>query len=192
MKNLIYVFAFTLLLINCSSEYDDDNNPNNIVPRPLSVTILETRMDGANIEWTEAIDIDDDDDDDAVTYSIYLDDQLISTGRTSLTYNFTGLDPETSYDGNGGTSQTDFFFVTEPETIILTINARDWIINSFPEAGETREVLDTAFEVPVYELAITDSISSEHNSLYTYEIYNENLSSNLAILTACETEKPTY
>lgn len=32
----------------------------------------------------------------------------------------------------------------------------------------------------------------EDNSLYTYEIYNENLNSNLAILTACETGKPTY
>ena len=30
------------------------------------------------------------------------------------------------------------------------------------------------------------------NSLYTYEIYNQNLSSNLAILTACETGKPTF
>ena len=33
---------------------------------------------------------------------------------------------------------------------------------------------------------------NEDNSLYTYEIYNENLNSNLAILTACETGKPTY
>ena len=32
----------------------------------------------------------------------------------------------------------------------------------------------------------------QDNSLYTYEIYNQNLSSNLAILTACETGKPTY
>ncbi len=32
----------------------------------------------------------------------------------------------------------------------------------------------------------------DENSLYTYEIYNTNLSSNLAILTACETGKPTY
>lgn len=34
--------------------------------------------------------------------------------------------------------------------------------------------------------------SGEDNSLYTYEIYNQNLNSNLAILTACETGKPTY
>lgn len=32
----------------------------------------------------------------------------------------------------------------------------------------------------------------DDNYLYTYEIYNQNLSSNLAILTACETGKPTY
>lgn len=33
---------------------------------------------------------------------------------------------------------------------------------------------------------------NDDNSLYTYEIYNENLNSNLAILTACETGKPSY
>lgn len=32
----------------------------------------------------------------------------------------------------------------------------------------------------------------EDNSLYTYEIYNCNLSANLAILTACETGKPSF
>ena len=32
----------------------------------------------------------------------------------------------------------------------------------------------------------------DENSLYSYEIYNLDLSSNLAILTACETGKPTY
>lgn len=37
-----------------------------------------------------------------------------------------------------------------------------------------------------------DSTTTEDNYLYTYEIYNTNLSSNLAILTACETGKPTY
>ncbi len=34
--------------------------------------------------------------------------------------------------------------------------------------------------------------NTDNNSLYTYEIYNQNLSSNLAILTACETGKPTF
>ena len=37
-----------------------------------------------------------------------------------------------------------------------------------------------------------DSINSNDNYFYTYEIYNTNLASNLAILTACETGKPSY
>lgn len=41
-------------------------------------------------------------------------------------------------------------------------------------------------------LIFAKNIEDEENSLYTYEIYNENLNSNLAILTACETGKPTY
>lgn len=44
----------------------------------------------------------------------------------------------------------------------------------------------------IFAKNVNDTISSEDNSLYTYEIYNQNLSSNLAILTACETGKPTY
>ena len=41
-------------------------------------------------------------------------------------------------------------------------------------------------------LIFAKNIEDEDNSLYTFEIYNENLNSNLAILTACETGKPTY
>lgn len=37
-----------------------------------------------------------------------------------------------------------------------------------------------------------DSLNSDDNSLYTYEIYDTDLASNLTILTACETGKPTY
>jgi CHAT domain-containing protein len=41
-------------------------------------------------------------------------------------------------------------------------------------------------------LIFAKTSKNEDNSLYTFEIYNENLNANLAILTACETGKPTY
>ncbi|MGC6430106.1 MAG: CHAT domain-containing protein [Jejuia sp.] len=44
----------------------------------------------------------------------------------------------------------------------------------------------------IFAKNITDSLTIDDNSLYTFEIYNQNLASNLAILTACETGKPTY
>lgn len=157
MKHYAYLFVLSFLLVNCTSE-DDGGDPNETTPGPFSVTILETYIDGADIEWTEAIDIDD----DPITYSIYLNDQLISTGGTTLSYNFTGLEPETLYDGNivaddgrGGTSEAGFFFETDPETLIFTVDVSDWIIDSFPEAGGTREYRGSGFEVPIYEGAVS-------------------------------------
>lgn len=44
----------------------------------------------------------------------------------------------------------------------------------------------------VFAKDITDTININDNYLYAYEIYNQNLNSNLAILTACETGKPSY
>lgn len=41
-------------------------------------------------------------------------------------------------------------------------------------------------------LIFAKNTNDDDNSLYTYEIYNQNLNSNLAILTACETGKPIY
>ncbi len=41
-------------------------------------------------------------------------------------------------------------------------------------------------------LIFAKSPQEDDNSLYTYEIYNQNLNANLAILTACETGKPTF
>jgi CHAT domain-containing protein len=41
-------------------------------------------------------------------------------------------------------------------------------------------------------LIFAKNTEDDNNSLYTFEIYNENLASNLAILTACETGKPLY
>lgn len=44
----------------------------------------------------------------------------------------------------------------------------------------------------IFAKNISDSASINDNYLYTYEIYNYDLSSKLAILTACETGKPSY
>jgi len=44
----------------------------------------------------------------------------------------------------------------------------------------------------VFAKNTADSTQINDNYLYTYEIYNQSLNSNLAILTACETGKPAY
>ncbi|WP_396591633.1 CHAT domain-containing protein [Allomuricauda sp. R78024] len=44
----------------------------------------------------------------------------------------------------------------------------------------------------VFAKNVSDSTNINDNYLYAYEIYNQNLNSNLAILTACDTGKPAY
>jgi len=156
MKNFRYLFAILFLVFNCSP--DGENDPNNRDPGPFSVTVLDVFIDGADIEWTEAIDLDE----DPVTYSVYVNDELISTGGTNLGYIFTGLESETLYDGyiiaedgNGGSSQANFFFETEPEVLIFNVPASDFIWDSYPQAVGIREIRGAGFEVPYYENAVS-------------------------------------
>ncbi len=116
-KPFYYLIALSFLLVNCSKDETIETSENTN-PGPFSVTILETRMDGANIGWTQSVDNDN----DTVTYSIYLNTQRVSNGGSALTYNFTNLNPETNYeghiiaeDGKGGTKQVNFAFNTEPD-----------------------------------------------------------------------------
>jgi len=188
MKKIVYLFSILFLIFSCSSE--EVNDPDNIAPGPFSVTILETFTNGANIEWTESIDIDD----DPVSYSIYLNGELISAGGTTLTYNFTGLEPETLYEGSiiaedsrGGTSQDDFFFETEPETLVFNIDASDWIWDSSPEGEGIREVRGAGFEIPYYENATSyqleildysivwiDGTNAPQSGIYTWTNESQN------------------
>ncbi|WP_138433191.1 fibronectin type III domain-containing protein [Winogradskyella algicola] len=129
MKKHNYLFILlAFLLMTCSDNGDDINNT---APGIFSANTIETRFDGATIEWTESLDPDGDD----VTYAIILEGQEIASGGTTLSYSFSGLEPETLYegyvearDGNGGTSQASYFFTTEPEVIIyeVDIECRWW------------------------------------------------------------------
>tara|TARA_R110002051_G_scaffold325001_1_gene425138 strand:- start:6314 stop:7468 length:1155 start_codon:yes stop_codon:yes gene_type:complete len=120
MKNFkpcYYLIALSILLVNCSKD-ETIETIENTNPGPFSVSILETRMDGANIGWTQSVDNDN----DTVTYSIYLNNQRVSNGGSALVFNFTNLNPETNYeghiiaeDGKGGTKQVNFAFKTEPD-----------------------------------------------------------------------------
>lgn len=126
LKTQLFItfFSLGLLLTSCSSSDDSDNSDNN-APGIFSANTTDTRFDGATIEWTESIDPDEDN----VTYAIILNGVEIASGGNTLIYSFSGLEPETNYegyiearDGNGGTSQANFFFTTEPEVIIETLN----------------------------------------------------------------------
>lgn len=160
MKKHHYLSLFVIFLFFACSTNEEE--PNNTAPGIFSANTIDTRFDGATIEWTESNDPDGDE----VTYAIILGDQEIAFGGTTLTYSFSGLEPETSYegyvearDGNGGTAQAPYFFTTEPEVIImeLDIDYRWWTA-----PGEF--AMMDYFEVTAVEDAI-----SYHVEVLTYE-----------------------
>lgn len=144
LKTFIYLLGIpSLLLMNgCTTGGDDDN----IAPGIFSTNTVDTRVDGATIQWTESVDPDG----DSVTYAIILEGTEIASGSSTLTYSFSGLEPETLYqgyvearDGNGGKSRADFFFTTEPEVIILEIIVEEFL----RETTANCTGVDTALEI---------------------------------------------
>lgn len=163
LKPQLLLISLVLLISNCSS--DDGENTNNNAPSIFSANTTDTRFDGATIEWTESIDVDGDN----VTYAIILDGQEIATGGTTFIYSFSGLESDTNYegyvearDGKGGTSQADFFFTTDPEVIMRTINVQ---YREFIE-GEGHNFV-AYFEVPEENDAISYSLVVTEYSLNT-------------------------
>ncbi len=83
-------------------------------------------------------------------------------------------------------------FLNEKSTKqLFTTNAKEHKIIHIATHAESNNISPELSRL-VFAKNISDKESLADNYLYTYEIYNQNLSSNLAILTACETGKPTY
>ncbi len=85
----------------------------------------------------------------------------------------------------------DSFLNTKSTEQIFKNEAREHKIIHIGTHAESNNVTPELSRL-IFAKNVNDTISSEDNSLYTFEIYNTNLSSNLAILTACETGKPTF
>ncbi len=83
-------------------------------------------------------------------------------------------------------------FLNEKSTKqIFTENAREHKIIHIGTHAESNNIAPELSRLIFAKNASGES-DTDDNYLYTFEIYNQNLSSNLAILTACETGKPTY
>tara|TARA_B100001765_G_scaffold214866_1_gene184230 strand:- start:1440 stop:3944 length:2505 start_codon:yes stop_codon:yes gene_type:complete len=74
---------------------------------------------------------------------------------------------------------------------LFTKNAKEHKIIHVGTHAESNNVSPELSRL-IFAKNVSASLNINNNSLYTYEIYNHDLSSNLAILTACETGKPTY
>lgn len=84
------------------------------------------------------------------------------------------------------------YFINENASKDLFINrAKEHKIIHIGTHAESNNVSPELSRL-IFAKKIDGEENYDENSLYSYEIYNIDLSSNLAILTACETGKPTY
>ncbi|NND62136.1 MAG: CHAT domain-containing protein [Flavobacteriaceae bacterium] len=74
---------------------------------------------------------------------------------------------------------------------IFKTNAKEHKIIHIGTHAESNN-LTPEFSRLIFAKNVSEGGISEDNSLFTYEIYDYNLASNLTILTACETGKPTF
>ena len=85
----------------------------------------------------------------------------------------------------------DHFTNTNATKQLFTKQASEHKIIHIGTHAESNNI-SPEFSRLLFAKPVSESASVEDNSLYAYEIYNCDLSSNLAILTACETGKPSY
>ncbi len=128
-------------------------------------------------------------DDMKLNYKIALQDSLNydKTYLTLLPQPFAkDLANSTSRMFNG----TSFLNENSTEQVFIN-NAKEHKIIHIGTHAESNNVTPELSRLIFAKQIKNDSIRND-NSLYTYEIYNCNLASNLTVLTACDTGKPTY
>lgn len=121
--------------------------------------------------------------------------QVLISDSTAVDKNYLQLLPqpfstdlvEASSKLFGGSS-----FVNQNSTKqIFRNNAREHKIIHIGTHAESNN-LTPEFSRLIFAKDLSDAEDIENNSVFTYEIYDYNLASNLTILTACETGKPGY
>lgn len=116
MKKLAFLFFVLQILIGCSKSNDSSNEPNvDMPPGNFSVTMDEVYDKSTIIVWTASKDPENVN----VKYDVYLNEELVASQLQTLTYTFTELSPEISYNGkvvasDGSNSTTiNFSFTTQ-------------------------------------------------------------------------------
>ncbi len=85
----------------------------------------------------------------------------------------------------------DYFMNQNASKTLFVKNAKEHKIIHIGSHAESNNISPELSRL-VFAKQLKDTTDFDDNSLYAYEIYNIDLSSNLAILTACETGKPSY
>ncbi|WP_405269361.1 fibronectin type III domain-containing protein [Cellulophaga sp. Ld12] len=165
----LFISSF-FILSSCSSDDDEETtippNPSNFTITSKDITDTDFTIDwsAATIEGTEGVE-----------YDIYLDDTLVASDLEVLTYTFSNLSVETTYDAKV-TSKSIEFGTTSTQVIEVTTSALP---------------IPSAFDLTSKDITITDftidwtAATVEGNDGVAYDIYLDDtmVASDLEVLT---------
>ena len=123
-KLVIKLFVILLMCISCSSDDGSSNNNStnpsvDLTPSNFTTSVKHLGHISTTINWTASSVTDNSN----ITYSVYLDNQIIASSLNSLELYISNLQPNTSYSGfvraHNGSAYTDssFNFTTIPTKI---------------------------------------------------------------------------
>lgn len=166
VKGKLYIILICIVF-GCST---NDTNEGNKPPSDFEVNVDSEIYSQVELTWSESFDPENDE----VTYSVYLNDELIESNLSVRMHVFENLNPSANYggkvvanDGNGNKTSKNFVFTTNrnlpPSDFAIVSIAPDnvsagviWSESVDPEGGEV-----------LYNLYLEGSLIEEgHNSEY--------------------------
>tara|TARA_R110000868_G_scaffold372251_2_gene636090 strand:- start:364 stop:1692 length:1329 start_codon:yes stop_codon:yes gene_type:complete len=133
-KTMLFHLIVLYLSASCSKSNDNPKDSNvELSPTSFNIILEEVNDESATIVWTASNDPEN----RTISYSIYLDDELIVDKTAVLTYTWEGLSAETSYNvkivaSNGDYNTTAIFTFTTKKYVPLVFDG-DMILSSQEE-----------------------------------------------------------
>ncbi|SHG30430.1 fibronectin type III domain-containing protein [Flagellimonas flava] len=158
---LRYLLAFTALL-GCSESSQDDE-PDIIIEAPsdFEVKVESSNYNGAQISWSESFDPQN----QTVSYDLYFEDELVQSNLTVRNYDFTNLEPSTTYAGSVDAKDTDgnittaqFSFSSTANEAPLAFELESVTADNISAILRWTEAVDPEEEEVTYEVSVDGEI----------------------------------
>lgn len=172
MKKLNYLFLLVIITLINSCQSDNDSEIPNSAPNNFTITVSEIQSSKAEIDWTQATDVDGDN----VTYSVELNNTIITQNLSVLSYSLEGLTNETNYtikitakDSNGAETISSKTFLTTslpiPQDFTITVSDIDYtsaVLNWTESSTSENNTIS-------YTVLLNDEIVEENIKTLSYE-----------------------
>ncbi len=188
-KKILLLFIVSFFMMSCND--DDDNS----APANFQITSSDITANSAVLNWTIATDPDG----DSVTYSVFLNENLIASNLSETTFNLIGLAEATDYvliiaatDGNNNTTSEITFSTLDnlgPQNFDVTVSE----ITTTSAVLNWEEAVDPEGDIINYAIQLNNDVVIENltETTYSLEGLDDNTEYSIAIIASDQNNEPT-